>query len=104
MERLRVEWSPVAFERVEEIAEYIRRDKPGAAHRWLISVFEASDSLAEYAERGREVPEVGRTDIRELILDGYRLIYRVGDHAVLILTVRHGRQVLRPDELAAGSG
>jgi toxin ParE1/3/4 len=41
------------------------------------------------------VPEAGqRTDIRELIVQSYRIIYRVGIEDIDILTVVHGSRDL----------
>lgn len=41
----------------------------------------------------RVVPELNRSDIREIIFGNYRVIYKVTDD-IHILTVRHGRQLL----------
>ena len=55
-----------------------------AAERLLIRVLDAADTLAQMAERGRIVPEIGDAQIRELIVSPYRLMYRVGDSEVHI--------------------
>jgi len=39
---------------------------------------------------GRLVPEADRYDVRELILEGYRVIYRTRTRRVQILAVLHG--------------
>jgi len=49
------------------------------------------------------VPEVGREDIREFIVQGYRIIYRVLADEVEILTVHHGARLLQGFE-PPGSG
>lgn len=49
--------------------------------------------------RGRVVPELDRPDVRELLIGNYRFVYRIGDAEIVVLTVRHGRQLLDPDEL-----
>jgi len=96
---MRVVWSPLALERVVEVAETIRWDKPEAARRWLEKVFREVESLATHPRRGRTVPEVDRGDVRELLLGNYRLIYRLADEELQVLTVRHGRRLLDLDEL-----
>lgn len=45
------------------------------------------------------VPELGRQDVRELLVGNYRVIYRTGIDDVVILTVRHGRRILDIDEI-----
>jgi len=92
-------WSPLALERAVEIAETIRLDKPGAALRWIERLFASVETLEDSPHRGRTVPEMSRPDIRELLLGGYRVIYRVDAEELVILTVRHGRRLLDVDEL-----
>jgi len=47
------------------------------------------------------VPEVNNRAIRELIYGNYRIVYRVKDKRVSILTVCHGKQILPADEITA---
>ena len=95
---MRVEWSPLALDRVSEIARYIAKDNPDAAERWVNELFESVERLADFPASGRVVPEVGVRRIRELIFGAYRVIYSVKDK-VEILTVRRGSQLLRLNEI-----
>ena len=94
---MKIQWSPLAVERISEIADYIAKDSPAAAERWVHSIFDRVKQVKDFSESGRSVPELNRKDIRELIVANYRIIYRVETRAVSILTVRHSRQIL-PDE------
>lgn len=94
---MRIVWSPLALERVGEIAEYIARDNPGAAETWIDAVFSKVGNLAGFPESGRHLPEYRRTDLREIVFGNYRIIYRLCGGEIVMLTVRHFRQVL-PDE------
>ncbi|MDZ7751442.1 MAG: type II toxin-antitoxin system RelE/ParE family toxin [Gammaproteobacteria bacterium] len=95
---MRVEWSPLALDRVSDIARYIAKDNPNAAERWVDELFESVERLADFPEIGRVVPEVGVRRIRELIFGAYRVIYSVKDK-VEILTVRRGSQLLDVSEI-----
>ena len=95
---MKVEWSPLALERVDDIAQYIARDDPDAAFRWVTDLFDTVERLADYPESGRIVPEVGVRRIREVIFGAYRVIYSVRGN-VEILTVRRGSQLLRLTEI-----
>jgi addiction module RelE/StbE family toxin len=90
---VKVEWSPLALDRVSDIARFIARDNPAAAERWINELFDAVERLAEFPESGLIVPEVGVQRIRELIFGAYRVIYSVRGK-VEILTVRRGSQML----------
>lgn len=95
---MKVEWSPLALDRVTDIARYIAKDDPGAAERWVNELFDSVERLADFPERGRVVPEVGVRRIREVIFGAYRVIYSVKDK-VEILTVRRGSQLLDVSEI-----
>lgn len=43
---------------------------------------------------GRRVPETELDHIREIVRDGYRIVYFVGEDMVEVLAVLHGRQDL----------
>ena len=53
---------------------------------------ETAESIPEYPELGRLVPEIGDPAIRERLVHRYRIIYRLEPARVLIAAVVHGRQ------------
>lgn len=96
---MRIVWSPLALERVTEVAEYIARDRPLAAERWVDGVFAAVRRLEAYPLSGRVVPEACRSDLREIIHGGFRILYRTEPAQLSILTLRHVRQALDAEQL-----
>jgi len=98
---MKVSWSPLAIDRVSEIAEYIARDNPEAAKRWVDNVFEKVASLKSHPESCRVLPEINNRAIRELLYGNYRIVYRVEEKRISILTFRHGKQILPVDEITA---
>lgn len=92
-------WSPLALERVTEIASFIHLDKPTAAKKWVITIFNKVKRLQKFPNSGRIVPEVSRPDVREIIFKNYRIMYRIKNKEVALLTVRHSKQILPIDEL-----
>jgi hypothetical protein len=46
--------------------------------------------LADFSRMGRVVPELQQENIREILLLSYRIIYRVNNDEVDILTIHHG--------------
>jgi toxin ParE1/3/4 len=91
---MKIIWSPLAISRVNEIADYIAETSRDAARVWLMDIFAAVDRLQEFPESGRIVPEVKRSNVRELIFKKYRVIYRIERKQISILTIRHSRQRL----------
>lgn len=62
--------------------------------KWVERLRQRAKSGAVTALAGRIVPEFNQKDIREVFLGNYRIVYRVGDDGILILTVFEGHQLL----------
>lgn len=87
--RRRVVWTAHARDSLIEALVYIAQDSPSAARQTLDAMLEAASTLEKYSERGRVVPELGDPLIRELLVQPYRLIYRVGPAQVQVLAIVH---------------
>ncbi len=98
---MKIIWSPLAVDRASEIAEYIAQDNPTAAENWVNALFTHVEQLKKFPESGRIIPEINNYFIRELIYGNYRIIYRIEEKRVSILTIRHGKQILPVDEILA---
>ena len=96
----RVRWTDQALEDVDAICEYIARDAPRTARRFGQRIFQAVETLERHPLSGQIVPERRQSDIREIRLKRYRIIYRVLDDETLeILTVHHGSRLLDVETL-----
>src|SRR5689334_22967065 len=98
---MKVVWSPLALDRVSEIALYISRDNKAAATKWVSAIFGKVKRLERFPESGRSVLEANRPALRELFHGDYRIIYSVKASQIAVLTVRHGKQLLIKDELGS---
>ncbi len=96
---MKVQWAPLAIDRVAEIAAYISEDNPIAAEKWIHDAFARVGQLRQFPQSGRPIPETPRKDIRELVWGNYRIIYRFDSRQVSILTVRHTKQILPMEDL-----
>ena len=89
-------WSPEAIEDIESIAAYIARDSPWYAKAVASKIVEIAETIPDFPELGRVVPEIGETSIRERFVHRYRIIYRLDQTSVLVAAVIHGRQDFEP--------
>lgn len=89
-------WSPEAVEDIESIASYIERDSLWYAKAVASRIVETAETIPEFPELGRVVPEIGDAAIRERFVYSYRIIYRVETERVLIAAVIHGSRLLQP--------
>lgn len=94
-----VRWTPQAADDLESIAEFISQDSPHYSNLFVLDVFYAVDRLIQFPKSGRVVPEINDPLVREVFLGSYRIIYRVHQGLVEILTVFHGSRLLDPSKL-----
>ena len=85
-----VVWSQSAQLVLDEVIAYINQESPQNARQVLLAALGAADSLAILAERGRVVPELADSSIRELVVLKYRLLYRVSDSVVTVVAFLRG--------------
>ena len=69
---MRVTWSPLANEQVDDAVAYISQDNQFAAVEWLERLLDRVRSLASFPDSGRMVPETQREDIRAIIVSPFR--------------------------------
>lgn len=80
--------------RLAQIHEYIAKDQPRNAARFIDRVTRHGDRIGDHPYAGRMVPEYQQEDLREVLEGAYRIIYRILADRVDIVTVRHGSQLL----------
>ena len=96
---MKIIWSPLAVDQIQDIATYIALDKPSVAIEWTEKIFHSVNQLIEFPDSGRIVPEIKRKEIRELVLKNHRVIYKVKSKEILILVVKSYRQKLKIDDV-----
>jgi plasmid stabilization system protein ParE len=101
---VRLVWSQLAAGQVDQALAYIVADDAAAAGRWLEELLERVEALRRFPDAGRVVPELGRKEIRELLIGSYRVIYRRSEASVEIVVVRHQARHFDDDELARECG
>ena len=98
---MKIVWSPLALDKISDIADYIALDKPTASLNWIESAFAEVEKLSIFPESGRVVPELDNVQqYRELIIGNYRVIYKQLKAEIQILTVRNFKQLLSPKNLS----
>jgi len=96
---MKIIWSPLSIERLEEIFDYISDDSSSAAKNFIDKIFNKVENLKEYPLQGRKVPEANREEIREVFFGEYRIIYRVEKNNIIVLTIRNFKQLLPGEDI-----
>ena len=87
---MRVEWSDCARDDLDDLVRYIGRDSELYARRFAERVVLATRRLQAFPESGRMIPEAEDKALREIIVQGYRVMYRLETNRALVLAVMHG--------------
>ncbi len=95
MKTYRVFWTGKASLDLEEIIDYISRDKHSAAISVYRDIKNKCHLLNENPERYRIIPElsgIGITNYREIIHKPYRIIFKLTETTVYLMAVVDGRR------------
>lgn len=91
-----VVWTERALNDLQAIYLFIARDAPEYARMVNRHLYQATTRLQDFPRSGRVVSEWDSDDVREVIAQSYRIIYRVktGQDRVEILLIHHGAMLL----------
>ncbi len=91
----KVIWAGSAIQDLESVIDYIAEDSPANAKKVLSKIKKTVSDLYHSPHRGRFVPELQNQGIllyRELVIAPWRVMYRVSENTVLVLSVFDSRQ------------
>jgi plasmid stabilization system protein ParE len=89
---VKVVWAPSAREQVADAFAFIASDRPSAAIGWFERVVDAVGRLSQFPDMGHMMQEAGRPEVREVIVEPYRLVYRRDPDLIAIIGLFHSRQ------------
>lgn len=91
-----INWTKVSIDDLKEIFEYISEDSIRYANLTVNKIYQGAQVISDNPYSGRIAPVFNKTLIRELIIDNYRIIYRIkSDNQVDILRVYHLARLLK---------
>ena len=96
---MKIFWTKEALLRLQEIEEFISRDNPIAAIEFVDKLISVAETIIDYPEKGRIVPELSIENIREVLHKNYRIVYLIKKNSIDILTVFEGHQLLKKEEI-----
>ena len=97
---MKILWTSEALARLKEIKRYIVKNSPNRATQFIQSIIDRTEVLVDNPLSGRMVPEISRSEIREIIFHNYRIVYRIKTDCIEILTVFEGHMLLQIDKLS----
>jgi toxin ParE1/3/4 len=94
---MKLVWTRSAIDDLDDLHEYIRKERPAAARRVAREILESVERLVAAPESGRKSRIHG---VREVLVGKYPYVipYRIHGDEIQLLRVLHTRQSF-PDEL-----
>jgi len=92
-----VYWTRNAKGELRAIHDYIAQNSPRYAQGTVDRITRRTNQLASHPQLGAVVPEYSEASIRELLVYPYRILYRVGESRIEVLSVVHGARQLPMD-------
>jgi toxin ParE1/3/4 len=93
--KYKVVWANIAESDLKDIIDYISIDSPQNALEILKKIKQEASGLYALPERGRIVPELkdqGILQYREIVIPPWRLIYRISERKVFVLSLIDSRR------------
>jgi|SRR5271157_5344468 len=93
-------WTDLAVADLEEIGQFISKDNPPAAEKVGSRIIREAENVAAFPRLGRIVREFSNLQIREIISQSYRIIYKFDEGGDLVAILRIWRGARGTPELA----
>ncbi|HAE87419.1 TPA: plasmid stabilization protein [Candidatus Marinimicrobia bacterium] len=91
---MKILWTRESLTNLADIEAFISEDNPEKAIEFIDYLIKQCERLIQNPYSGRVIPEISNNDIRELILKKYRIVYRIQNHEIHILTVFESHKLL----------
>jgi|APGre2960657468_1045069.scaffolds.fasta_scaffold27067_2 toxin ParE1/3/4 len=82
---MKIVWSPTALKHIEAIGDFIALDSPKRAQLFVQRLINSVERLKEFPLSGSLVRE--SPNLKQVIVQGYRIIYRPKDKQIEIIAV-----------------
>lgn len=93
---LGITFSESALSDLQGVLEwYADEGVPNVGERFVAEVFERVETLEQYPDLGRVVPEFGQSFLRELIHPPFRIVYRRDVNRIRVVRVWRSERLLR---------
>lgn len=83
----KIDYTHLAQEHLGELKTHIARDNPEAAKRYLRHIKQKIELLAQFPYLGRVNSTFGIESIRDLVVLGHKIIYKIDSDAIIVLAL-----------------
>lgn len=86
---MRINWSRRAKSDLYDLKGYIAAESPYYAKQFTERIIEAINKLQEQPKIGQQVPEAKQGNVREVISQGYRIMYLIKPDHIYVVAIIH---------------
>lgn len=90
-----ISWTETAQNDLIDIYRFVKKQSVVQADSLIDQIIEKAKVLEQFPEMGKPVRELPEKGYRELLVKSYRIIYRVEEEIVYIITVHHSARLLK---------
>ncbi len=92
-------FSDRALSDLEQIGDYISREAPENARRYVQKLINRAHKITLFVNAGRIVPEYQDEQLREVIIDHYRMVYEINrtKKKITIITIFESHHLISDD-------
>lgn len=83
---------PEAFDDIDEIAAYIGRDSPEAAHRVVDEIYRAIGAVVSFPHQGHRRADLTSRPLRFIRVRDYLIAYAPDEKPLWVMAVMHGHR------------
>ena len=94
---LPLRWTERAVTNLADIADFISQNSAVYAEGVVLRIDQQLALLRLHPHLGKLAPEADDLDVRELVIDSFRVFYRPRPDCIELLAIVHGRQQLPPN-------
>lgn len=95
----KIHWTDAALDNLDAIFDLIAKDAPAFAQSFILEIMDSVDRLELFPKSGRKIPEDDSDRFREVIFQGYRIMYCIiNKQHIDIIGVIHGSRDLSQTE------
>jgi len=92
-------WTQEALDRLSDIEDFISQDSPQRAARFVNYLIQRGEGVSKNPRIGRIVPEISNPNVKMIIAQKCRIVYKIQENEIEILTVFEGHKLLSLEEL-----
>ena len=90
----RLVWTDSSLVDLQLIYDYISNGAETYAPVFISELIGKVESIPDFPEIGRKVPEKENKNIREIIFSSYRIIYTISSDRIEVVSIVHQRRLL----------